>query len=223
MSTPRELPPSAHHERFLGLLAHELRSPLSVVSMALGSLPASSSMRSLGEAALADVDALLERVSIASRLDRGVVTLALDDVALADVTADALRRPDLLRRGAQARVDVRIEVPTWRADAWLLRAVLRELIDNALRYGSDRAPVEVVLAVDGDAGELVLRVRNALDRAAPVDPERAFERYHRGERAAAITGAGLGLYVVGGLARCSGGRASMRTDDQDVVVEVRLP
>jgi len=83
--------------------------------------------------------------------------------------------------------------PVWvQGDALLLREAIKNLIDNAIKY-SAAAPLQVALTVDGD--KAVLTIADHGPGIAPGDAERVFERFARGEGAAA-GGAGLGLAIV---------------------------
>lgn len=96
--------------------------------------------------------------------------------------------------------------PVWvQGDALLLREAIKNLIDNAIKY-SAAAPLQVALTLDGD--KAVLTIADHGPGIAPSDAERVFERFARGEGAAA-GGAGLGLAIVKRVVDAHGGRIDL--------------
>lgn len=92
-----------------------------------------------------------------------------------------------------------------RGDPRLLRRLLRNLLENARRYGAD-TPIEVTLA--GEAGPAVLRVCDRGPGVPATERERIFEPFYRpaGTREPE-GGVGLGLALVRQIARKHGGDA----------------
>ncbi|MGH3143823.1 MAG: sensor histidine kinase, partial [Gaiellales bacterium] len=79
------------------------------------------------------------------------------------------------------------------------------LVDNALKYSTPGAPIEVTADVEGKA--LVIRVRDEGEGIPPGDLPRIFERFTQidGSSTRAHGGVGLGLHLVRELTRRSGG------------------
>ncbi len=190
------------HQSLLANASHELRSPLARLKMAMAMLedapPAQrAALRQEIETNVAELDALVEEVLLASRLD-ATAQLALEDrVDLLAVAAEEAARVGASAHGADVQVT---------GDERLLRRALRNLLENARRYGGDEVEVQVVQA-DGQAGAVVeLQV---CDRGPGV-PEayrlRIFEAFFRlpghAERAG---GVGLGLSLVRQIAERHGG------------------
>ncbi len=96
--------------------------------------------------------------------------------------------------------------PAWvRGDALLLREAVKNLIDNACKYGGD-GPLQLALTVE--PRECVVTVADHGPGIAAADAERVFERFARGEGAAA-GGAGLGLAIVKRVVDNHGGRIDL--------------
>jgi two-component system, sensor histidine kinase LadS len=206
-------------EQFLGVLAHTIRTPLSVIRLALEQGDDHERARRLASRAIGDVDLVLERSLTLARLESGELRLRCASVDVGRCVADAVRWSRL-----GDRVEV-VAVPRGpvKVDAQVLAHVLFELLDNASRYADAASPVAVDCATVDEGGQLHVRVSSNTGRLGILRPERAFERYARGDRATAVTGAGLGLHLVRALARLHGGEARYEADDRTVVVEVTLP
>ena len=216
----RERRRSAEGERFLGRLAHDLRSPLSVVSLALQDDARRSRSRELAHAALRDIDAVLERCMSAALLADGPPTLQLETVAVDRVITRAVSA-----HRASGRIELDGEPLQAVSDERALRIVCTNLIDNAVAYGAADRPVVVRWRVREHAAQRAVEivVVNAVGRYGTPDPERAFDRFHRGARAAGVTGAGLGLYLARAFAEHLGGRLALETSADEVRAVVELP
>jgi len=186
------------HQSLLANASHELRSPLARMKMALAMLtdaPPSQrdSLKREIDTNIAELDALVEEVLLASRLD------ALRDLEQRD-------RVDLLGLAAEeaARVDATLAAPTGSdapvivGDERLLRRALRNLLENAKRYGGD----EVTVELQSSSREVLLRVSDRGPGVPPALCERIFEPFYRlPGHAEKSGGVGLGLSLVKQIAQ----------------------
>jgi len=184
-------------KEMLASASHELRSPLTRIRMAV-ELLASNNRPELRERVaqdIADLDDLIEELLMASRLDRVDELQLRDDVDLLALSAEEAARVD---------ADVSGQSSVINGDPRLLRRLLRNLLENARRYG-DGSPIEV--NVESANGKAIIRI---LDRGPgiPADEhERIFQPFYRrpGMREGVDKGVGLGLALVRQIARRHGG------------------
>ena len=186
------------HQSLLANASHELRSPLARLKMAMAMIedaPAEqrTALRSEIDTNIGELDALVEEVLLASRLDAGAHLEHHDRVDLLGLAAE-----EASRVGAQAHgEDLQLQ-----GDERLIRRALRNLLENARRYGGD--DVEAVVA-SGAAGAEV----RVCDRGAGVPEvyrERIFEAFFRlPGHAEREGGVGLGLSLVRQIAERHGG------------------
>ncbi|NDY91332.1 two-component sensor histidine kinase [Ideonella sp. TBM-1] len=218
---------------FVADAAHELRSPLTALKLQLQMLRRAPDEDSRAEA-LAQLAGGIDR---AARLVEQLLALArsepgaeaasapLQPCDLADIARSALA--DTLA-AAQARgttLTVEGDGPTpLQADPSALRALVRNLADNAVRYSPPGAQVQVRVqpAADGQGPTLVV------DDSGPGIPlaerERVFDRFYRRDLGGDTLGSGLGLAIVQAVAQRHG--ASVRLDDSHLGglrVEVGFP
>lgn len=184
------------HKTLLANASHELRTPLARIRMGVEFLKSgadSARSREL-ERDIAELDALIEEILLASRLDAVATTEAMEQVdLLALVAEECARYPAVALDG---------EPLSLKGDARLLRRLIRNLLENAQRHGAP--PVTVNLRARDGAAELMV-----CDGGAGVpdtERERVFEPFYRYARSEA-RGTGLGLALVRQIARRHGGDA----------------
>jgi signal transduction histidine kinase len=201
---------------FVSNVSHELRTPLAQIRMfaetlLLGRVRSPEERRRSLE--IIDQEArrltnLVENVLHFSRAERGAVRLVPEPTDLGRLVRDVVDGFLPLARARQAtlRTDLQEGVVAL-VDRAALRQMLLNLLDNAVKYGPPGQRITV-----GSSG-LGKRARLRVDDEGPGIPRkdraRVWERFWRLEREAesAVAGAGIGLSVVGELARRHGGRA----------------
>ena len=184
------------HRTLLANASHELRSPLARIRMAIEMLGAEANpaLRAEVERDIAELDALVDEILLASRLDAVAEIGTPEDVDLLALAAEESARVGAALDGSPTTV---------RGDAKLFRRMIRNLLENAKRHGGG-TPV----AIDVRRAGSVVEVR-VCDRGAGVphaERERIFEPFYRpaGSREGQ-GGAGLGLSLVRQIARRHGG------------------
>jgi signal transduction histidine kinase len=198
---------------FVADAAHELRSPLTALSLQLQLLD-----RAPDETARkAAQERLGQAVERATHLVGQLLTLARNEpegppARLAPIVLEASVRDGIADLGALAAergVELALEVassPTVLGDADALRILVRNLVDNAVRYSPRGTKVEVrVFTRDGAGG---LEVDDAGPGIPPQERERAFDRFYR-RTGSAQGGSGLGLAIVKAIAERHGARVSL--------------
>jgi signal transduction histidine kinase len=196
----------------LASASHELRTPLTRIRMALELGALDAARRARVEADIAELDALIEELLLASRLE-SVQPVALDDdVDLLGLAAE---------EGARCGADVGGRPVRVRGDARLLRRLVRNLLENARRHGGG-TPVEAT--VEDAGGRAVLRVCDRGPGVPAGEAERIFDAFYRLPGTGAGEGAGLGLALVRQIARRHGGEARyLPRDGGGSCFEVLLP
>lgn len=207
--------------QFLAMLTHELRTPLAVVSMALGARLQTPALLADAERSVYDMNAILERCLNVDRLEGRLVAFSPVECKLAEVIAELVhRKPDSER----IRFDAQ-PVPVIQTDPVLLRIVVANLIDNALKYGSEAAPVVVKLELSDTAGinNVVVQVENLPGKTGWPDPDKLFHKYYRHRRAHEHTGTGLGLFLAAHLAELLQGELSYVPSTAQIRFRLCLP
>lgn len=218
---------------FLGLVSHELATPLQIMQLNLESLERAQAaaggphgerivrIRRASNRLLEMINTLLEYV----RLESGHLEVRPTDVPLDELARSVVDdlAPQARQKGLALRVVAGDALVPLRTDGRLLRLVLTNLVGNAVKY-TDRGHVEVAVGVDASAH--VLRVTDTGRGIAPEQLSAIFEPFTQleGLREKHTPGVGLGLTLVRELVAVLGGSVSVAsTVGQGSTFTVRLP
>jgi two-component system CheB/CheR fusion protein len=225
----------AHQQKdlFLGVLGHELRTPLSALGNAAEIIRRSGAHEPMVLNALQIIDrqaALIRRLTDdlmdTTRMRAGKVQLELKRLDLKDVVnaAAAIARP-LAQARKQEFQCIHIEGPVpVDGDAERLQQVFMNLLDNAIKYTPEGGKILFSLTTEG--GDAIARVEDTgIGMSADVLPK-VFDLFTQEEssRKAAQGGLGLGLALVRELVELHGGTVNARSDGRNKgsVFTVRL-
>ncbi len=199
------------HQSLLANASHELRSPLARLKMAVSLLentpegaPRESGERLKNEIRtnIGELDALVEEVLLASRLDAQQAGAAIAPVDLIGIAAE-----EAARVGAELQATLAALVVS--GDERLLRRALRNLLENARRYGVGDGGSAITLHAERTPGPGAMAELRVCDRGPGVPEalrERIFEPFFRlPGHAEREGGVGLGLALVKQIADRHGG------------------
>jgi two-component system, OmpR family, phosphate regulon sensor histidine kinase PhoR len=193
---------------FTAAVSHELRTPLARLLALLETalLPGASSDAFLEQARqeVEHMRELIDDVLFLSELETGRAIVALGSTEPGPVIEEEVARlTDTAERAGieiVTGVEDGVQIPLRPR---MLRMVIENLAENAIRYAGEGATLR--LTVERDDAEIVL---TAVDNGVGVDPEdlpRLFERFYRSDRARASRGTGLGLAIVKHVVSSAGG------------------
>jgi len=219
-----------NQDHFLAGATHELKTPLATIRLLLESLrdqrlPADKLLRYL-QSGLLETERLergLTNVLTAAglRMARGPVRFVDGDLATDVQQALAAMQPRAEAAGVELHVEPMVPVIAAR-DPEALQLVLRNLLDNAVKY-SDRG-TRVVVSLTTAGSDAVLAVRDAGRGMDHSELQHAFTPFWRGKDAA-TGGVGLGLHLVRQLVQAHGGSvtAASAGADRGSTFTVMLP
>jgi two-component system, OmpR family, phosphate regulon sensor histidine kinase PhoR len=199
---------------FTASVSHELRTPLARLQALLESaeLPGADLQALLGKARdeVAEMTDLVDDILFLSELEQGREVVALGQTEAAPVLRAVLdelsERAELAGLTLRLKIeDETLEVPLRRR---MLRLVVENLLENALRYAGEGATCTVSLSRAN--GEIVVEVADDGSGVPDEDLSRLFERFFRSDRARTTRGTGLGLAIVKHVIEAAGGNVEAR-------------
>ena len=201
---------------FMADAAHELRTPLTALHLQMGMLARASgdaeraaAMETLSagvQRAIRLVEQMLALARQEPRAETQRVALRLDELAR-EIVAELVPLADVGRidLGVSAAQPVSV-----RGDPDALRTLLRNLVDNAVRYtpAGGRVDVSVVEEAAGDTSGARLTVSDDGPGIPGAERARVFDRFHR-PAGTAPPGSGLGLSIVKAIAQAHGAKITL--------------
>ena len=229
-------------KNFVADAAHELRSPLTALKLQAQALRRSDDAPGEREAGVARLNQGIDR---AIRLVEQLLTLAREEASAAqpappgdlldlrEIVTNAVS--DVLTQASQKHIDLGLLEGQQTAPVFLsgepeaLRMMLRNLLENAVKYTPDAGRVDVLLhnlpGNDGEPGFCVLTVEDSGPGIAQEDRSRVFDRFFRASDVTAEPGSGLGLAIVNIIAARHGADIKLDTSSRlgGLKVDVRFP
>src|SRR5262245_12752623 len=194
---------------FTAAVSHELRTPLArlLALLETAALPAANvgELLEQGKAEVEQIRELIDDVLFLSELETGRTVVSFASTPAAPVVREVLAAlaERALRAGVAltAELDEEVKVPLRPR---MLRVVLENLAENAIRYAGDGVTFSIAVRREGERVVVA-----AADDGAGVSDEdlpRLFERFYRADRARASRGTGLGLAIVKHIVTSAGGQ-----------------
>lgn len=215
---------------FLGMLGHDLRTPLQAILLTAEYLEQLKAGTSVSEAAARLIRGALRMQALLAdlvefnrtKLGMGLLVFPakVDAAQLFGEEVEQIRTayPDRL-------LELQVTgstIGTW--DGVCLQRMLDNLVVNAIKYGDPNTPVQILVA--GDAENLSFDVKNTGPRIEPSMLAQLFEPLRRGAQPAQTgerRSLGLGLYIAREIAKAHGGEIKARSEKSETVFSVRLP
>ncbi|MBS0467644.1 MAG: sensor histidine kinase N-terminal domain-containing protein [Proteobacteria bacterium] len=210
-------------QHFVADAAHELRSPLAALKLQVQGLqraPDAAARKLAVERLASGIDRatrLVEQLLALARQEAQIASGAPPEpVPLANLARQAVldAAPAAQQRGIDlglAPLGAEVQGASVPGHAQALAILLRNLLDNAIKYTPQGGRVDVALLAT--PGYLTLQVDDSGPGIAPEERERVLQRFHRGPQpqaeGAPVAGSGLGLAIADSIARMHGSRLEL--------------
>ena len=211
--------------QFADDLAHEIRTPINVMlgqnQVALGHQRSVAEYQALLEGNIEELEALsrlTENILFLARATHHNIRLNQETFSLSEALEMVV---DFLEPLAEER-EMAIELNaqgSLTADKMLFQRAITNLLTNAIRYAAGNGTIAVSTIQGGDSVEIEV----ANDGEPLAEPEKAFERFWRGDNVRHTAGSGLGLSLVSAIAALHGGSAYYRHAQGKNIFGLRLP
>jgi signal transduction histidine kinase len=215
----------------LGMLGHDMRSPLQTIQMTASYLAALNAGERVASAASrlirsgSRMQALLDDLCDFNRTKLGLgINIVPTHIDVATVFRDELDQLRTIHPDRQFDLEMRGQSEgVW--DGQRLQQLLGNLVLNAVKYGAPNTPVRII--VTGEEEDVRIVVANSGTSIEPLAMEQIFEPLKRGvgpdEGYEEDSHLGLGLYIVREIAKAHGGEIEVRSEQGETAFAVRLP
>jgi PAS domain S-box-containing protein len=215
-------------DEFIGIAAHELRTPLAVLkgyASMLGYQTAQGKGAELAEwqrealceieEGVARLDKLTEDLLDVTRLQAGRLILSRTPTDLVALTRHLVIQRQLTTRAHTLSLDTALSSLLVEIDRGRIEQVLSNLLGNAVKYSPQGGPIELTLREEVEPHTARLSIRDRGIGIPESSQARLFGRFVRAEnaRASQITGTGLGLYLSRELVEWHGGRLWFESEE----------
>jgi two-component system, OmpR family, phosphate regulon sensor histidine kinase PhoR len=219
---------------FVANVSHELRTPLSILRGYIETMLDDPKMSRTESARILEImeqhsqrlGLLANDLLTLAQLESGSSSLQLNELDLTQFFAGLVRdwKKKFAAKNLNATVQVPPGFPIICADETRLREVFDNLLDNAVKYSSEKGEVRLQAARRGD--EIALSVSDDGVGISQEDLPRIFERFYRSDKARSreLGGTGLGLSIVKHIAQLHSGRVEAESElGRGTTIRVLLP
>ena len=212
-------------------VSHELRTPLAAIKGYVSTMLADdvewdrASQREFLTIISDESDRLTNLVNNLldlSRIEVGSLKLSYEKCGVKKIIHSAARSAHLMPKN-RFEVNIESRLPGVYADPLRLESILRNLIENSIKYAGEEASIKVDVNKNGK--EITFRVSDDGPGIPVKEGQRVFERFYRVDDSLTrlTSGAGLGLAICQGLVRAHGGRIWTELQENGACIAFTIP
>jgi signal transduction histidine kinase len=191
---------------FLGMLLHEIKTPLSVIKFGAAALtktePKTQLWTSRVDSAADAINHILNQCLLADKFEFGLSGYAEEQIDIHNEISVLIERLRYLNPTYLERIEWQFsdELSTNTValvDPVFFRSILENLITNALKYSETNSKVFlfVVNNISAADDKIEFQIKNKIGKVGPPYIDKIFTRYYRAEKAQGYSGTGLGLWL----------------------------
>jgi signal transduction histidine kinase len=219
-----------NQQRFLSMLMHEIRTPLSVIKIGADAItkpnhqndPQSIWTQRI-DTAIDNIAQVIDNCVQAEKQESGLIQPTIQKHQLRTELENLHREYLSTNAELESRIKFNIEIKNDSfviTDINYVRSILLNLISNAYKYSEPFSTIYVRVLYEHKHtnNKILFQVENSLGKVETPDPEQLFQRYYRSESAKKFAGTGLGLWLSQTLAHQIGSRIEMKTTEQQTIL-----
>jgi len=206
---------------FMSMITHELKTPLSVIRLLLAEIHMQDASKRHMEQSVLDISSMVDRCAQLEKIEQQAISVSVEPCDL----------PAILQTLADEyacahRIDFSLPpaLPLFYCDPLMLRLMLRNLLENAVKYApaNSRIAISIIAASDAHKGDgLSVCVENQVESLP--DMQQLFDKYYRAPTSRKHSGFGIGLYLSRAVARALGGELAASLHDHHIRFHLWLP
>ena len=206
---------------FMSMITHELKTPLSVIRLLLSEVQMQDASKRHMEQSVLDISSMVDRCAQLEKIEQQAISVRSEPC---DVPA--MLQTLTAEYGAAHRIDFSLPsaIPLFCCDPLMLRLIVRNLLENAVKYApaNSRIAISMRVAPDDHLGDgLSLCVENQVDSLP--DMQQLFDKYYRAPASRKHSGFGIGLYLSRAVARALSGELTASLHGHHIRFHLWLP
>jgi signal transduction histidine kinase len=236
-NTDIEIEKNKKQHVFLGMLLHEIKTPLSVIKFGAEALknPNSDNAKNLiwverVDDAVDAINHILNQCLLADRFEFGLSGYKAEPLEIYAELSKIIDRVGLLNPTYPERInwlfsDQLPKQTLATVDPIFLRSILENLLSNALKYSAPNSKVDLKIFEhqSGNGSMFKFEIKNQIGKVGPPDMGKLFSRYYRSEAARGYSGTGLGLWLANQQAKEMGSNIDCEFDDTWTTFSFQVP
>ncbi|MCD8516536.1 MAG: sensor histidine kinase [Burkholderiaceae bacterium] len=211
----------------IDMLTHEIRNPLTSISLAVVSLTnmlkddqsvIKRRIENIDES-VRGMDMVLERCDLMNRLDQNTFSMKSESINVREMIDGILQR---LPQSDRILTDLNA-AQRLNSDPQFFQMIISNLLENALKYSPADSEVHLVIRETMNPKTLHATVSNKIGPNGAPDKDKVFQRYYRNPLAQDSTGSGIGLYLVDQLVKRLDGTILFEASPTEVRFNLTIP
>ncbi len=219
-----------NQQRFLSMLMHEIRTPLSVIKIGADAITKANHPQDQKniwtqriDTAIDNIAQVIDNCVQAEKQESGLIQPSIQKYVMKNEIESLYKQYLSANSELETRIKFELDVndsTTVTTDINYVRSILLNLISNAYKYSPPFSTIFVRLRTlkGSNKNSIVFEVENSLGKVEPPDPDQIFQRYYRSEPAKKFAGTGLGLWLSQTLAQQIDSCIGMKITEQKNIV-----
>ena len=219
-----------NQQRFLSMLMHEIRTPLSVIKIGADAITKANHPQDQKniwtqriDTAIDNIAQVIDNCVQAEKQESGLIQPSIQKYVMKNEIESLYKQYLSANSELETRIKFELDVndsTTATTDINYVRSILLNLISNAYKYSPPFSTIFVRLRTlqGSNKNSIVFEVENSLGKVEPPDPDQIFQRYYRSESAKKFAGTGLGLWLSQTLAQQIDSCIGMKMTEQKNIV-----
>ena len=219
-----------NQQRFLSMLMHEIRTPLSVIKIGADAItkpnhpnePESIWTQRI-DTAIDNIAQVIDNCVQAEKQESGLIQPTIQKHLIKNEIENLHREYLSANAELESRIKFNIDIKNDTCvitDINYVRSILLNLISNAYKYSEPFSNINIRVLYEHKHtnNKILFQIENSLGKVEPPDSNQLFQRYYRSESAKKFAGTGLGLWLSQTLANQIGSRIEMKITEQQTIL-----
>lgn len=207
---------SEEKSKFLAMLSHEIRTPLSVLKSVISNKKITSNLFEIANQSVRDIDDIITSSQLADEVESNSIKVKLQTVNLREV---AVKTAENLNVTGAIEINLQ-HSDLSETDPFLLKVILKNLVDNANKYRKPGSQINLNIYNDLELGHWSITISNEIVVGQKISKKNILRKYYREAHSRNQSGSGLGLYLVQGFMAMLNGTMNVEIDDKIFVVKL---